>query len=182
MLRHLWGSTEVKEDGGNLPLHCDPEQETKKEQPEADQVTTQEAVCLVAASSHHASRGMCLRQDEYHSFKESLHYEEEERLEDNFWVLTLVSGRKEGPDLETVSSQWQPEAKLGENSGKRPEKKQMLGHLRGSTGVEENSGNLLVCCDPEQETTKREQPEAHQETQETVCVELHLASGGAWLR
>ncbi|KAJ1163380.1 hypothetical protein NDU88_003838 [Pleurodeles waltl] len=107
--------------------------------------------------------------DEYHPYKGSLHSEEEEQLEDSFWVLTLALGRKEGPDLETASSQWQPEAEPGENSDERPEDEQMLGHLRGSTGSEEEGWNLLW-CDPEQEITKREQPKADKGvTQEAVC-------------
>ncbi|KAJ1148406.1 hypothetical protein NDU88_001242 [Pleurodeles waltl] len=125
-------------------------------------------------------------QVEYHPFNGSLHSEEEERLEDNFWVLTLVSGRKEGPDLETAPLQWQPEAEPGENSGEQPEKEQTFRHLRGSTGVEEDGGNLPIRCDPEQETMKREQPEAaHETTQEAVCrgaASSRHASGGAWLR
>ncbi|KAJ1101685.1 hypothetical protein NDU88_006750 [Pleurodeles waltl] len=59
-------------------------------------------------------------QDESHPLKGSLHSEEEERQENNFRVLTLASGRKEGPDLETASSQWQPKAEPGENSAERP--------------------------------------------------------------
>ncbi|KAJ1190319.1 hypothetical protein NDU88_007057 [Pleurodeles waltl] len=123
--------------------------------------------------------------DEYHPFTGSLHSKEEEWLEDNFLVLTLASGRKEGPDLETVSSQWQPESEQGENSAKQPEEEQMLGHLRGLTGVEEEGGNRPLCCDPEHERMKRKQPEGDQETtQEAVCcgaASSHYASGGAWL-
>ncbi|KAJ1152872.1 hypothetical protein NDU88_005646 [Pleurodeles waltl] len=83
-----------------------------------------------------------VREDEYHPFKRCLPSKEEEQLEDNFWVLTLASGRKEGPDLEMVSSQWQLEVEPGENSAERPEEEQRLGHLHGSTGVEEDSGKL----------------------------------------
>ncbi|KAJ1209101.1 hypothetical protein NDU88_004480 [Pleurodeles waltl] len=51
----------------------------------------------------------------------------------------------------------------------------MLVHLQGSTGVEEDGGNRPLRCDPEQETTKRKQPEADQETtQEAFAEELHL--------
>ncbi|KAJ1177858.1 hypothetical protein NDU88_003110 [Pleurodeles waltl] len=62
----------------------------------------------------------------------------------------------------------------------------MLGHLWGSTGVEEDGGNCPLCCDPDQEMTKRKQPEADQEmTQEVIChgaASSCHASGGAWLR
>ncbi|KAJ1114470.1 hypothetical protein NDU88_002707 [Pleurodeles waltl] len=115
-----------------------------------------------------------------------IHSKEEERLQGNFRVLTLASGRKEGQDLEKTSSQWQPEAEPGENSAERQEEEQTLRHVRGSTGVEDDSGNLPLHCDPEQETTKRKQPEADQETtQEAVChgyASSWHASGGAWLR
>ncbi|KAJ1216780.1 hypothetical protein NDU88_004379 [Pleurodeles waltl] len=77
---------------------------------------------------------------EYHPFKGSLHSEEEERLEENFRVLTLASGRKEEPDLEVESSLWQLEAKTGKNSAERPEEEQTLGHLPGPTGVEKDVG------------------------------------------
>ncbi|KAJ1164873.1 hypothetical protein NDU88_005306 [Pleurodeles waltl] len=114
-------------------------------------------------------------EDKYHPFKGSLHSEEEELLEDNFQVLTLASGRKEGPDLETASSQWQPKVKPVENSAERQEEEQTLGHLRGSTGVEEDSGNCPLHCDPEQEMTKGKKPETDQEmTQEAICMELRL--------
>ncbi|KAJ1217198.1 hypothetical protein NDU88_004793 [Pleurodeles waltl] len=88
------------------------------------------------------------KQDECHPFKGSIHSEEEDLLEDNFRVLTLVSRRKEGPDLETASLQWQQEVQPGENSAKRLEQEQMLGHLQGSTGVEQDSGSLPLQCEP----------------------------------
>ncbi|KAJ1110111.1 hypothetical protein NDU88_007466 [Pleurodeles waltl] len=121
-----------------------------------------------------------LLQDEYHPCKGSLHYEE-----DNFRVLTLALGRIEGPDLEKESSHWQPEEEPEENSAERLEEEQMLEHLRGLTGVEEVGGNLPLRYDPEQDMTKREKPEADQETtQEAICggtASSHHASGGAWL-
>ncbi|KAJ1132784.1 hypothetical protein NDU88_011085 [Pleurodeles waltl] len=131
-------------------------------------------------SSTHLSSPL---QDEYHRFKGSLDSEEEEQLEDTFWVLTLAPGRKEGPDLETVSSQWQPEAEPGENSGYRPEDERTLGQLPVSNGVEEDGGNCRLHCDPKEEMTKRKQPEA-EVTQEAVCSGAafsHRASGGSWL-
>ncbi|KAJ1197746.1 hypothetical protein NDU88_001594 [Pleurodeles waltl] len=70
-----------------------------------------------------------------------------------------MEGRKEVPDLETASSQWQPEAEPAENSAERPEEEQMLGHLGGSTGVEEDGSNCPRYCDLEQEMTKRKQPD-----------------------
>ncbi|KAJ1201050.1 hypothetical protein NDU88_004866 [Pleurodeles waltl] len=125
-------------------------------------------------------------QDKYHPFNGNLHSKEEERLEDNFWVLTLASGRKEEPDLETSSLQWQLEVETGENSAERSEEEQTLRHLRRSTGVEEDGGNHPLRCDPKQEMMKRKQPETKQETtQEAICHGAAFSphpSGGAWLR
>ncbi|KAJ1171055.1 hypothetical protein NDU88_002926 [Pleurodeles waltl] len=55
-----------------------------------------------------------------------VYIQEEERLEDYLRVLTVVSGRKKGSDLETVSSQWQPEAQPGKNSADLLEQEQTL--------------------------------------------------------
>ncbi|KAJ1096324.1 hypothetical protein NDU88_001467 [Pleurodeles waltl] len=105
-------------------------------------------------------------------------------LQHSHWEQQGAGGgsqRKEGPDLEMASLQWQPEVEPGENSAERPEEEQTLGHLHASPGVEEDSGNLPLYCDLGQEARKIKQHEADQETtQEAVCrgaASSHHTSG-----
>ncbi|KAJ1137819.1 hypothetical protein NDU88_004215 [Pleurodeles waltl] len=85
--------------------------------------------------------------------------------------------------IQTYTFVWQPEVEPGQNSAERPEEEQMLGHLQGSTGVEEDGGNRPLRCDPEQEMMKRKEPEADQETtQKAIChgaAYSHNTSGRA---
>ncbi|KAJ1163395.1 hypothetical protein NDU88_003853 [Pleurodeles waltl] len=62
MLRRLRGLTGVEEDGGDRPLHCDPEQEMMKgKQPKADEETTREDVCCSHIRLDHRSSVCPLR-------------------------------------------------------------------------------------------------------------------------
>ncbi|KAJ1202929.1 hypothetical protein NDU88_006724 [Pleurodeles waltl] len=113
--------------------------------------------------------------NKYHPFKGSLHFEEEEQLEDTFRVLTLASGRKEGPDLETASTQWQPEAEPGENSVELPEEERTLGRLRGSTGVEEDIWNCPFAVTQSRRQQKGSNPkQTRRRLRRLFAVELHL--------
>ncbi|KAJ1107487.1 hypothetical protein NDU88_004877 [Pleurodeles waltl] len=72
------------------------------------------------------------------------------------WRQHLRSGNQRRSQERTVQSE--------------QEEEQTLRHLRWSTGVQEDGGNRTLCCDTEQEMTKRKQPKADPETtQEAIC-------------